>query len=121
MRKLQVVFVSLVLLVALASCAGIQEKWNQLTPDEQARVILNGLQEQLNIAFDQAKIQIGNKPEWKTKVVPAFKIANEALAKVYALAKTQSITPSSVLTAVQAQVNEALAIAQQAGWIKTKK
>lgn len=118
MKRAKVILLAVVLLLALVSCAGIQEKWNKLTPNEQARIILNGLQDQLTIAFDQCKVQIGNKLEWKTKVVPAFDIANKSIAKVYELGNSPILTPQMVLEKVQAQVDEALQTALKYGWIK---
>jgi hypothetical protein len=117
-RQIRVGLLAVVLLACLVSCAGLQAKWNALTPNEQARIILNGLQDQLTIAFDQAKLQIGTKPEWKTKVVPAFDIANKSLAKMYELGNSPILTPQMVLSKVQAQVDEALQTALKYGWIK---
>lgn len=120
MRKVRLV-IPLFLVLLLVACAyfqDIQKKWNELTPDEQARVIINGLQDQLDVAFDQAKLQIGNKPEWKTKVVPAFDVANKTLGDVIAIGKTGSITPELVYSKIGNLVVNALALAKQYGWIK---
>jgi len=99
-------FLVMIVLMSLVACATTQEKWNKLTPNEKARIVIGDIQGQLNGAFDSAKLQIGYKPEWKTKVVPAFDVANKALADV------------GVDAMVQNQVSNVLNLCVQLGWIK---
>jgi len=117
MRKFSSVLLVACLLL-LAACAGVQEKWDKLTPDEQARVVINNLQGQLENAFVSAKTQIGTKPEWKTKAVPAFDLANKTLARVIEAGKTTPLTPAFVYAQVQGLVNDVLNLCTQLGWVK---
>jgi hypothetical protein len=108
----------MVVMMSLVACAGVQGKWNALTPDEKARVVIGDIQDQLAITFDTAKAQIGNKPEWREKVVPAFDVANKALADVIILGKTKPLTPAMVYEKVQNQVTNVLNLCIQLGWVK---
>jgi len=116
-QKLQWFLVT-VLMLTLLSCTTTQEKWNELTPDEKARIIIGDIQAQLDGAFDSAKLQIGHKPEWKTKAVPAFDMANKAIADVIKIGKTKPLDPAMVYMMVQTQVSNALNLCVQLGWIK---
>jgi hypothetical protein len=93
-------------------CAGIQEKWNALTPDEKARVVLNDLQSQLNTLFDTGKAYITANPQyqnkWKTQIVPAFDVANKSLASAMTLAKSGQLTPDQVYAQVQPVINSVI-------------
>ena len=117
-RKVLVYLVGILLLAGLISCASIEEKWSELTPDQQARIVIDGLQDQLDNAFDSVKAQIGSKPEWKSKIVPAFDVANKALAGVIVIGKTQPLTPELVYAKVQNQINNVLNLCVQFGWVK---
>lgn len=118
MKRVKLTVVMFLVMIVLVSCAGVQEKWNQLTPDQKARIIIGDIQDQLSTVFDTAKAQIGHKPEWKAKVVPAFDVANKALADVIALGKAQPLTPAMVYEKVQNQVNNVLNLCIQLGWVK---
>jgi len=111
-------FLVMIVLMSLVACATTQEKWNKLTPNEKARIVIGDIQGQLNGAFDSAKLQIGYKPEWKTKVVPAFDVANKALADVIQIGKTKPLDPAMVYAMVQNQVSNVLNLCVQLGWIK---
>lgn len=121
MRKLRVVSVLLVLLLAV-SCASLQEKWNILTPDEKARIIINDLQDQLTHAFDTGKAYVTAKPEyqekWKSEIVPAFDVANKTLASVITMGKTKPLTPDIVYNQVQGVVTNVLNLLIQIGALK---
>jgi hypothetical protein len=117
-RKVLVCLLGVVLLACFISCSTIQEKWSALTPDQQARIIIDDLQGQLDNAFVSVKAQIGTKPEWKSTIVPAFDVANKALADVIAIGKTQPLTPELVYSKVQNQINNVLNLCVQFGWIK---
>jgi len=108
----------LVLAISLNSCSGIQDKWNKLTPDEKARIVIGDIQDQLNNVFDTAKAQIGHKPEWREKVIPAFDLANKALGDVIILGMMKPLTPAMVYEKVQNQVNNVLNLCIQLGWVK---
>lgn len=111
-------FVLLLVIPILLACANFQAKWDALTPDQKARIIISDLQGQLDNAFTSAKAQIGTKPEWKTKVIPAFDVANKALADVIAIGKTKPLTPEFVYAKVQNQINNVINLCVQLGWVK---
>jgi hypothetical protein len=73
----------ILLLILLAGCASVQEKWDALTPNEQARVIVNGFQKTLSSLFDTGKAYVNLHPDkqalWKDKAIPAFDAANQAI------------------------------------------
>lgn len=104
MRKFKVALLAMVILAIVAGCgttmSTLQEQWNKRTPDEQARIIVNGLQEQLDGAFDTGKAFVTANPKyqgkWLKEIVPAFKLANETLADVMNLAKAGQISPDQV-------------------------
>jgi type II secretory pathway component PulK len=78
----------------------VQESWNKLTPDEQARVIVGGLQKNLDQKFDEAKAIVVANPQyqdlWKTKIVPAFDKANKNLKSISELTQIGKMTPDQV-------------------------
>lgn len=115
MRKVRNVSVLLLVLVLIAGCAGLQASWNKLTPDEQGRVVLSGLQKQLDNGFDASKSFLSTNPkyqvDWKTKVVPAFDVANAAI-KTAIIAKS---TPDKVYAEILPLVNKALNLARGLG------
>jgi hypothetical protein len=57
--------------------------WDQLTPDQQARVVTYQFQSQVQNLFSIGKAYVAVRPEtvpqWKTAIVPAFDVANTAL------------------------------------------
>ena len=100
-NKLKVIAILILFLAFSLACSqGFQAKWNALTPDEKARVIINDLQSQLNTKFDEAKAIVTLKPEyqtiWKTEIVPAFDMANKALKSASILAQQGKMTPDEV-------------------------
>ena len=92
------------LMLLLVACAGVQEKWNTLTPDQKARVVINDLQAQLDKKFDETKAYVALKPElqavWKSDIVPAFDVANRALKSSMVLAQAGKIGPDQVYATV---------------------
>jgi len=110
------------IILALVACAGVQEKWNKLTPDEKARIIIGDFQGQLDNLFDQGKAYVVAHPDkqelWKTKAIPAFSVANQSLASVITLGKTKPLTPDQVYAVVQANVNAVVTLLTQMGVIK---
>ena len=121
-RKFVHLFLSVILLASLVSCVGLQEKWGALTPDQKAQVIIGDIQGQLTNAFNTGKAYIATKPEyqekWKTQIVPAFDIANKALASVIVLGKTKPLTPEFVYAQVQPQVTNVVNLLILIGAIK---
>lgn len=114
-RKFAVsVLVSLVLLAGV-SCVTLQEQWNKRTPDEQARIILNGFQKQLDVALDQGISYIAGHPEykevWKVQVLPAFNVANQAI-KTAIIAKS---APEKVYSEILPLLQKAFTLANGIG------
>jgi hypothetical protein len=109
-KRLAVVLVALVL---LAGCASVQTSWNNLSTDEKARIVVGDLQTQLSNAFDTGKAYVTANPskqaEWKAKVIPAFDVANKALASAATLAKEGKTTPDAVYAQVQPLLNAVIA------------
>lgn len=106
----------------LVGCAGIQEKWNNLNSDEKARIILNDLQSQLNTLFDTGKAFVVANPQhtatWKTKIIPAFDLANKSLLSAMNLSKLGQITPDEVYGQVQPVLNSCINLLVQIGALK---
>jgi hypothetical protein len=125
MRKARLLIIPILLACMLISCAAlqnVQDKWNLLTPEQKAQIVISDLQGQLDNAFTQSKVMVMAKPElvdkWKTQIVPAFDVANKALASVIAVGKTKPLTPEFVYAQAQALVTNALNFAIQIGAIK---
>mgnify|MGYP001566531432 CR=1 FL=1 len=116
------VLVGLLAIVLLVGCAGLQAKWAALTPDEKARIVISDLQGQLDNAFTQGKAYVAAKPElqvkWKSNIIPAFDVANKALASVIVVGKTKPLTPEFVYAQAQVQVTNVLNLLIQLGAIK---
>jgi hypothetical protein len=114
--------IALLVCMAFVACAGIQAKWNALTPDQKAQVIIGDLQGQLTNAFDQGKAYVAANPKyldtWKTKAVPAFDQANKAIKAAIDLGKTKPLTPEYVYQTVQPRVVEAMSYLAAMGLIK---
>jgi hypothetical protein len=121
-RKVLIGMLAVVLLAGLLSCAGLQAKWSALTPDEKARIVINDLQGQLDNAFTQGKAYIAVTPtaqaQWRTQIVPAFDVANKALASIILIGKTKPLTPEFVYAQAQAQVTNVLNLLIQLKAIK---
>lgn len=123
MKKLIAVSMfSVLLLVGCAGFANLQEKWNALTPDAKARIIISDFQGQLNNLFTQGKAYIAANPskegEWKSKVVPAFDKANKSLGLVISIGKTSTLTPGQVYANVQDNVTKLIYLLTSLGVIK---
>jgi len=105
-RKRAVLVLILIITVgALIGCSNLAQKWGTLTSDQKARVVLADLQSQLTNLFDTGEKYVLAHPEkralWIEKVVPAFKVANDALKVSINLAKQGNITPSKVYAEIQ--------------------
>lgn len=103
MKRLKIL--SVLICLALVSCATIQERWNALTPDEKARIIINDLQTQLETLWNKGKDYVNQNPQysqiWRDEIVPAFSTANTCLKTVIMIAQTRGITPDQVYSYVQ--------------------
>jgi hypothetical protein len=109
---------SLFLFPMIQSCAtmgttgqpSFQEQWNSLTPDQKARVTLNGIQTQLNQQFDTAKAYVTANPQykdaWQKEVVPIFDKANKAVKAMIDTAMISSLTADQVYLKIQPMINE---------------
>jgi len=102
-RMLHKVLMILVI-ISLVGCAGFGEKYKALTPDEKARVNINGLQDQLGAWFDAGKIFVDANPkykeEWKTKVIPSVDLANQAIGAYIATKSNDSAAYKQILPLV---------------------
>lgn len=120
-RQIKLLLVMVVFL-SLVACAGVQEKWNALTPDEKARVVVNDIQAQLNTLFDTGKAYVMANPKyqdkWKKEIIPAFDLANKTLASANILAKAGKITPDQVYGQVQPVLNSVIALLVSIGAVK---
>ena len=76
------------------------QQWSTLTPDQQSRILVDQFQTQLGNYFDQGKAYVGTDPAklviWKTKVIPAFDVANKALAGFDLLVGQGKATPDAI-------------------------
>jgi len=109
---------SLFLFPMIQSCAtmgttgqpSFQDQWNKLTPDQKARIVINGLQKQLDQQFDQVKLYIGSNPQysavWKFEIVPMFDKTNKAIKAIVDTAMVMQLTPEMVYAKIQPMINE---------------
>lgn len=123
-KKVSMAAVVLMTMFLLASCSmfqqqTIQESWNKLTPDEQARVVVGGLQKNLNQKFDEGKAIVVANPQhqalWKGQIVPAFDKANKTLKSVSDLAQAGKITPEGVYAKFKPDLDALILLALQLG------
>lgn len=115
MRRLRISAVMIQVMVILAACASIQDQWNTKTPDEQGRIVINGLQKQLDNALDlciaYVKVHPELKERWQKEGVPAFDVANEA----FKTAIIFKYAPAKIYGEVQPLLTKALALARGMG------
>jgi len=99
-RRMLLVSVVLVLFLLASCAAALQQGWNSRTPDEQARIIVGGLQDTLDAKFDEAKAFVAVNPQhqnlWKKNIIPAFDKANKTLKGTAELAQQSKISPADV-------------------------
>ena len=117
--QLKIVALLLLLPALLVACATTQEAWNKLTPDQKARIILNGMQDELNNMWTMGKNAVAAKPDyaqfWKEKVVPAFDVANKAINTAAQLAATGQLKPEDVYGQIQPLLNSIATLLTQMG------
>lgn len=98
--------------LSLSACAGLQQSWDKLTPDQQARIIINGLQSNLTAKFEQAKVYVDlnpqYKPVWKGKIVPAFDEANQTLRGMTLLLSGAKLKPEEVYIKIKPKLDQIL-------------
>jgi len=98
----------MLLMVFLVGCAGLQEKWGDLSSEQQSTIILAGLQKQVDIWHDKGiefvKANPTYKAEWQTKVNPLFDVANQAITNAIAYKKS----PSLIFAEVSPTVTKAI-------------
>ena len=104
MRRLKISAVMFLMLVVLTSCVG-----QQITKDQEARILLNSIQDNLSVLFDTGKAMAATKPEyqviWKAKINPSFDLANKAVKSAMELAKKGEYTPADVNAKITPLVN----------------
>ena len=118
----------LVVLFVLVSCTAVlQDQWNQMSSQDQAKIILNGFQDQLSDNWRIAKTYVEANPTnvdlqatWKVSIVPAFDVANKAIASSLTLAAQNKITPDAVYREVMPMVQKVLDLLVSRGIIKKK-
>ena len=89
-----------ILMFMIMGCVGLQQKWEQLTPDEKARVILADMQGQLKNMFEVGKAYVESNPDkrglWQKNGLPAIEAANMAIGKLLAAGATEKLTPDQI-------------------------
>lgn len=122
MRKFKFLAVLAMVFLMAAACAGIQEKWTALSPDEKGRIVLNDLQTQLGTLFDTGKAFVIANPKhqetWKGQIVPAFDAANKALRASIELSKTNLVTPEQAYAQIQPLINSVITLLVSIGAVK---
>lgn len=123
-RDLRVILSVLVVLSVLSGCAGMQEKWNKLTPNEQARVIVGGFQDTAESLFDTGKAYVAANPSkqemWRTKAVPAFDAANKSIMVAINLCAAGGATPEGIYKSIGPAIAAIVAILRAIGVDESK-
>jgi hypothetical protein len=108
MKRSICLFFVLVLLAGCATMTNLQTSWNKLTPNDKARVVVGGFQDQLNNLFDLGRVYVLAHPEkaeqWKTKVIPAFDTANKSLRTYIIMVGMGTATPEMVFKEIPAMI-----------------
>src|SRR4030042_419567 len=107
----------------LASCAttgsNIQEQWEALTPDEQARVVISGFQKQVRSLLISTEAYITANPKyldgWKTKILPSADFTKKSLDALVDLRLTPNLTPDLVYSKIQPLINNLILLIGQIG------
>ena len=123
LRNISVLFVLVVFMAGCASfgayMADLQSKWNKLTPNEKALIVVGGFQDQLSTLFATGKSYVAANPakteEWKTSVVPAFDTANRALKNYIILIGQGKCTPELVFKEIPPLVQSVITLLQAMG------
>ena len=107
----------------LASCAttgsNIQEQWEALTPDEQARVVISGFQKQVKNLLISTEAYVTANPKylsnWKTKILPSADFTKKSLDALVDLRLTPNLTPDLVYSKIQPLINNLILLIGQIG------
>lgn len=120
-KRLLAVMMVVALLFVFAGCATVAEKWEALTPDQKARVIISDFQDQLDNLFHVGKTYVEANPEaieaWKTDVVPVISTANKTLSHLMELAQIKDVTPDVVYEKMTPLIEDITALLVQLGAI----
>jgi hypothetical protein len=117
----------ILVLISLVGCSGVQTQptktFDQLSPDEQARVVLSAVQYGSDPLFDIGKSVFVVKPEymaaWKLGVVPSFDQVNKILLDLETRgSQGQQITGDVILQSVQGRIAEIISTVTQYGTIR---
>ena len=117
MRRQIKLFMVMVVFLSLVACAG-----QQVTKDQEARILLNSIQDNLGVLFDAGLAMSKTKPEYqiifKAKIIPIFDLTNKTIKDAMELAKKGSYTPTDVNAKVVPLVNSIIVLLAQIGAIK---
>jgi hypothetical protein len=114
------------IVVLVAGCASLSttptKTFDQLTPDEQGRVVISAIQDGSGILFDVGKGVMMVKPEygaaWKLGVVPTFNELNIILLDLESKgSQGQQITVPVILGSVQGRISQIISTVAQYGTI----
>lgn len=100
------VFAVLALCSFCVSCGGnLAAQWGKLTLDEKSRVVLDGMQDQLDTSWKTGMDYVKKNPQysqtWVTEITPAFSTANKKLAEYMGLVSAGTKTPVQALTEME--------------------
>jgi hypothetical protein len=95
-------------------------QFQQRTPDERARILLDGLTDELTYLFDGAEAYVANNPDWQQQyqavVLPAFDLALSAVEDATELAKKGEITPEMARAKVMPYVSKVIWLLYEIGY-----
>ncbi len=90
------------IILIVSGCASTKASWDKLTPDEQARVVVSGMQKQLDTLFevglDYVVVHPQYKDKWWKEILPAFDKANKMLRTIEEAARLGTMTPERALS-----------------------
>lgn len=112
----------LCLALILTSCgATIQEQLSKLTPDERARVYLDGIQSQVGTMFETARDYVRKHPQhatvWAKEIVPAFSAANKSIALYIGMASGGVLTAEAALVKIEPIMDDLNKLLQRIGYV----
>lgn len=106
-------------LMSCTTIATLQQQWNKLTPNEKARIVVGGFQDQLNTLFDIGKAYVDKNPDklpvWKSQVVPAFDTANKALKGYIILIGAGTATPEMLYKEIPPVIKSVISLLTNMG------
>jgi hypothetical protein len=117
--KICIIAAVIMVLAGCASVADLQTAWNKLTPNDKARIVVGGFQDQLNNLFDIGKGYVASHPEkateWKTKVIPAFDTANKGLRGYIVAIGMGTATPEAIFKEIPPLIVSVVTLLQTMG------